>query len=142
MGSIQRSALVRRPAGAMYDLVNDVGSYPRLFDWCEAAKVIEHDDSVMVAELQVRAAGIRIGFTTRNQLVPGERIGLDLVDGPFRRLSGAWTFQPLAPDACKVMLALEFEVASRMMGQALAMGFRGLADRMVDDFSRVGERDG
>lgn len=142
MGSIQRSALVRRPAGAMYGLVNDVGAYPRLFDWCEAAEVIEHTESVMVAELRVRAAGIIIGFTTRNQLVPGERIGLDLVDGPFRRLSGAWTFQPLAEDACKVMLQLDFEVANRMMGQALAVGFKGLADRMVDDFCRVGERGG
>lgn len=142
MGSIQRSALVRRPAQAMYRLVNDVASYPRLFQWCEGSQVLEASESHMVASLRLRAAGLRTGFTTRNLLVPGERIELDLVDGPFRRLSGAWRFQSLAEDACKVSLQLDFEVSSRMVGSALALGFKGLADRMVDDFCRVGAAHG
>lgn len=142
MSSIKRSALVRQSAQRMYDLVNDVEAYPRRFDWCEASRVLEASEALMVATLRVRAAGMRTGFTTRNTLSPGERIGLDLVDGPFRRLSGAWHFQPLGEAACKVSLHLEFEVSSRVVGSALAMGFQGLADRMVDDFCRVGELGG
>lgn len=141
MSSIQRSALVRQSAERMFELVNDVACYPRLFDWCEASQVLEESDTHMIATLRLRAAGLRTGFTTRNLLVPGERIELDLVDGPFRRLSGAWRFQTLAGDACKVSLNLDFEVSSRVMGSALALGFQGLADRMVDDFCRVGMRD-
>ena len=142
MSSIQRSALVRQPAERMFELVNDVRAYPRLFDWCEASQVLEESDSHMVATLRLRAAGLRTGFTTRNLLVPAERIELELVDGPFRRLSGAWHFQALAVDACKVSLNLDFEVGNRVVGSALALGFQGLADRMVDDFCRVGMRGG
>lgn len=141
MSSIQRSALVRQPAARMFELVNDVEAYPRLFDWCEASQVLEESEGHMVATLRLRAAGLRTGFTTRNLLVPSERIELDLVDGPFRRLSGAWGFQALADDACKVSLNLDFEVSNRVVGSALALGFQGLADRMVDDFCRVGMRD-
>ena len=32
---------------------------------------------------------------------------------------------------------LDFEFAGRFVGSALALGFQGLADRMVDDFVRT-----
>ena len=56
------------------------------------------------------------------------------------RLSGAWLFSPLAEDACKVALNLNFETAGRLVGSALAIGFQSLADRMVDDFVREAQR--
>jgi ribosome-associated toxin RatA of RatAB toxin-antitoxin module len=68
--------------------------------------------------------------------VPGRSISLALVEGPFRRLSGQWQFTPLAESACKVALTLDFDVIGRLVGSALASGFRGLADRLVDDFVR------
>jgi ribosome-associated toxin RatA of RatAB toxin-antitoxin module len=46
----------------------------------------------------------------------------------------------LAEDACKVSLSLDFDVASKLIGSALAIGFQGLADRLVDDFCREANR--
>jgi ribosome-associated toxin RatA of RatAB toxin-antitoxin module len=134
MPGIHRHALVRHSARRMFDLVNDVASYPRRFSWCEASQVIEQDASSMVARMDVRAAGLRMSFTTRNTLTPPTRIVLALEDGPFSEFGGSWTFHSLAEDACKVSLSLEFEVASKLIGSAMAIGFQGLADRMVDDF--------
>ena len=37
-------------------------------------------------------------------------------------------------------LTLEFEPSSRLLGPAMALGFQGLADRMVDDFVRAADR--
>lgn len=142
MTTIQRSALVRQPAERMFDLVNDVGGYPARFRWCEASEVIEVSDAHMLARLALRMGGLRTSFTTRNTLQRPERIELALVDGPFRKLSGAWTFQPLDATACRVGLLLDFEVAGKLMGSALAMGFQGLADRLVDEFCREAQRHG
>jgi ribosome-associated toxin RatA of RatAB toxin-antitoxin module len=136
MISIQRHALVRHSAARMYGLVNDVASYPRRFPWCEAAQVLEQSEQSMLAKLDIRVAGVRVSFTTRNALIAPTRIELQLVEGPFRRLRGTWVFHTLSEDACKVSLSLEFEVASKLVGSALAIGFQGLADRMVDDFCR------
>ena len=66
---------------------------------------------------------------------------MQLRDGPFKRLHGRWEFHSLAEDACKVTLVLEFEPTSRLLGPALALGFQGLADRMVNDFVRVADQD-
>ncbi|MNN48551.1 Persistence and stress-resistance toxin PasT [compost metagenome] len=79
---------------------------------------------------------------TENTLQRPRSIDMQLRDGPFKRLHGRWDFQPLADNACKVTLELEFEPTSRLLGPALALGFQGLADRMVNDFVRVADQEG
>lgn len=140
MTSIHRHALVRHSARRMYDLVNDVAGYPARFPWCEASQVLEVSETHMLARLDLRMAGLRTSFTTRNELEAPTRIRLQLAEGPFRKLSGQWLFHSLAEDACKVSLDLDFEVAGKVLGSALALGFQGLADRMVDDFCREADR--
>ena len=124
----------------MYGLVNDVAAYPRRFSWCDSAQVLELSDTHMLARLELRVAGLPVTFTTRNTLEAPTRIGLHLVDGPFRSLEGSWRFHSLAEDACKVSLDLDFEVAGKLVGSALAIAFRGLGDLMVDDFVREADR--
>ena len=140
MTSIQRHALVRHSARRMFDLVNDVAAYPARFPWCESSQVLEVSDTHMLARLDLRLAGLRTSFTTRNTLEAPTRIDQKLDEGPFRKLTGAWHFHSLAEDACKVSLAMDFEVAGKVLGSALAIGFQGVADRMVDDFCREADR--
>ena len=139
MPRIHRHALVSHSARRMFDLVNDVAAYPRRFEWCEAAEVLSESPDEMVARLALRAAGLRMAFTTRNALVRPTRIAMALEDGPFDRFDGLWTFHALSEDACKVSLVLDFEVASKLIGAGLALGFQGLADRMVDDFCQAAD---
>jgi len=140
MTKVHRHALVRHSAARMFGLVNDVASYPRRFAWCDAARVIEHSETHMLARLEVRVGGIPVAFTTRNTLAAPTRIGLHLVDGPFSSLEGQWRFHTLAEDACKVSLDLDFVVAGKLMGGALAIAFGGLGDQMLDDFCREADR--
>lgn len=125
----------------MFALVNDVPAYPRRFAWCVDAEVLERSLDRMVARLELRMGTLRTWFTTENSLVPPHHIDMRLVDGPFRSLSGRWEFHALDESACKVTLALSFEPASRLLAPAMALGFQALADRMVDDFVRVADRD-
>lgn len=140
MTQIHRSALVARPAPLMFALVNDVAAYPRHFDWCTSAQVLARGEGFQVARLDLRLGGLRASLTTRNTLSPPERIEMTLVEGPFRALEGAWHFTPLGEVGSKVELILDFEVAGRLLGSALALGFQKLADRMVAEFVRAAER--
>lgn len=138
---IRRSALVAQPPVRMYELVADVGRYPSRFRWCTGAAVQAVDEATMVARLDLRFAGMSASFATRNVHQPGSRIDLTLVEGPFRSLQGAWTFAALGEAGCRIGLELDFEFAGRFVGSALASGFQGLADRMVDEFVRVAQAD-
>lgn len=141
MPKIERSALVGHPAERMYALVNDVAAYPRRFAWCDAAEIQENSESRMVARLDLGLGALRTWFTTENTLTPPDTIDMQLRDGPFKSLHGRWTFRPLGEGGSKVTLLLEFEPKSRLLLPALTLGFQGLADRMVDDFVRVAERE-
>jgi len=134
---VHRSALVPRPATLLYGLVNDVEAYPLRFDWCTEAAVLERSPGEVICRLGLRLGGFRTAFTTRNRLVPGASIDMNLVEGPFSALHGRWEFKPLGDSGCKVTLDLDFQTAGRIVGSALATGFTSVADRMVDDFVRA-----
>ena len=140
MPTIQRSALVEHSAARMFALVNDIEAYPRRFDWCDSAHVLERNDERVVARLDLGLGSLRTWFTTENTLAPPHHIDMQLRDGPFRRLSGRWQFHALDECACKVTLTLDFEPNNRLLGPAFAIGFQGLADRMVDDFVKAADR--
>jgi ribosome-associated toxin RatA of RatAB toxin-antitoxin module len=140
MPTIQRSALVEHSAARMFALVNDIAAYPRRFDWCEAAHIIESGEERLVARLDLGMSGLSTWFTTENTLSPPHHIDMQLRDGPFKRLHGRWQFHALDESACKVTLTLDFEPNTKLLGPAFALGFQSLADRMVDDFVRVADR--
>lgn len=140
MPTIQRSALVEHSATRMFALVNDIEAYPRRFDWCDSAQVLERGGERVVARLDLGMGSLRTWFTTENTLAPPHHIDMRLRDGPFRSLSGRWQFHALDECACKVTLTLDFEPNNRLLGPAFAIGFQGLADRMVDDFVKAADR--
>jgi ribosome-associated toxin RatA of RatAB toxin-antitoxin module len=137
---IHRHALVRYTPEQMFDLVNDVEAYPRRFPWCLGARVTERDDRHLVARLELRFAGVTQHFSTRNALDRPHSIRMQFVDGPFDWLHGVWSFTPLGSAGCKVALDLDFEVSNKLTGFAFGLGFKKLADRMVDDFCAEARR--
>jgi ribosome-associated toxin RatA of RatAB toxin-antitoxin module len=78
---------------------------------------------------------LRQTFTTRNRLVPGEQLSLELLEGPFRYLSGRWDFTPLDDRGSKVTLNLTFDFNSSLLSAAFRRGFSNVADKLVYDFS-------
>ncbi|SFS13152.1 Ribosome association toxin PasT (RatA) of the RatAB toxin-antitoxin module [Dyella sp. OK004] len=140
MIEIRRSALVKYSPAQMFDLVNAVEAYPKRFPWCAGADVLERGDNMLVARLDLKFAGFRQSFTTRNTTEPPHRLQMSLVDGPFRSLEGVWDFTALGDSGCKIAFALDFDYAGKLGGTALKLGFQGLASRMVEDFCREAER--
>jgi ribosome-associated toxin RatA of RatAB toxin-antitoxin module len=140
MTVISRSALVMHSAQAMYDLVNDVASYPQFMDGCAAVEVFEHTEQTMLARLDLKKAGVQISLMTRNSLQSPRQIEMQLEDGPFKKLKGLWLFKPLTEEACKVSLDLEFEFSSRGMGLAASNLFAGVANNLVDSLCQRADR--
>ncbi|XLY87377.1 type II toxin-antitoxin system RatA family toxin [Ectopseudomonas mendocina] len=131
---IQRSALLPYPAQALYDLVNDVASYPQFLPWCSASEVLEVSETHMLASLEVAKGGIGQRFVTRNALLPGQRIEMNLQEGPFSSLNGVWEFKALGDKACKISLDLTFDYAGPLVRATLGPLFNQAANTMVDAF--------
>jgi len=135
MPQISRTALVPYSAEQMYQLVNDVKSYPQFLPGCSGSRIIDASAGQMTAAVDVSKAGISKTFTTRNILVSNQSIIMQLVDGPFRKLMGGWKFTPIGDDACRIEFQLDFEFTSKLIELAFGRIFKELAGNMVQAFT-------
>ncbi|MCI0653476.1 MAG: type II toxin-antitoxin system RatA family toxin [Methylococcaceae bacterium] len=136
MTKIHRSALIRFPAHWMFDLVNDIESYPEFLPWCESSKVLVRRDGLVEARLDLAGSGVRKSFTTRNTFKDKASLRMSLIEGPFSRLEGIWTFQSLREDASKISLDLDFEIAGGLVNIALGAVFSQICNTLVGAFSQ------
>ena len=134
MRKVSRSALVPYSVAKMYALVADVESYPSFLPWCNDAVVNLRDGDTVEGTLELHRGGLSKHFRTRNVLTENESISMDLVNGPFKALTGGWRFQALGDDGCKVMLDLEFEFENRMTEMVLGRFFEDACNSLVDAF--------
>lgn len=136
MSQISRSALVPYSAEQMFRLVNDVDAYPEFLPGCTGSRILDASEQQMTAAVDVSKAGISKTFVTRNTLTDNQSIHMQLVDGPFRKLTGGWNFISLSEDACKVELNLEFEFTNMLVEMAFGRIFKELASSMVQAFTK------
>jgi ribosome-associated toxin RatA of RatAB toxin-antitoxin module len=136
MRRVSRSALVSYSAPQMYELVKDVEAYPAFLPWCNDAEVHLREPRFIEASLELHHRGISRRFRTRNVLTENEALGIELVGGPFRALSGGWLFQPLGDAGSKVSLELEFEFESRATDVIFGRFFEKICNTLVDSFTQ------
>lgn len=131
---IQRSAILPYPAHCLYQMVNDVESYPEFLPWCSKTKLIHADEVSMSAEITAAKVGLSHSFITSNKLQANERVEINLVKGPFKHLHGVWEFKQLSDEACKMSLDLEFDYSGSLIKATLGPFFTHAANSMVDAF--------
>jgi ribosome-associated toxin RatA of RatAB toxin-antitoxin module len=132
--TVKRSARVPYTPEQMFDLVNDVESYPQFLHWCRGARIESRVGNTVEATLEIGALGFQQRFRTRNSLQRPERIGIDLVSGPFRRLRGEWRFAPAQDRGTEISLTLAFEVTVSPFGVVFAKVFEELAAAQMTAF--------
>ena len=135
MPTVQRNARVVYSAAEMFDLVNDIEKYPEFLHWCNGARVDARQGNLVEATLDIGVLGFTRSFRTRNLLTRPERIQIELVSGPFRRLRGEWRFTDVAGGGSDVALSLNFEVAASAFGAMFSRVFEELAGAQMSAFT-------
>ena len=139
MTHIEKIVLVPHKAKSMYDLVNDIESYPDFLPWCGGARVVQHEANEMVAEIDIKFKGVSQSFSTRNRIseptqdAVGE-INMELVSGPFKNLSGQWSFKGIDDLGCRVMFSLSYEFSNALLEKILGPIFNSITSTFVDSF--------
>lgn len=136
MTHVQKSALVKFSAQQMFELVDDIESYPDFLPWCGGSRIISRTTNIVEAELHIAKAGFHKSFATRNKIDNGGRIYISLLNGPFSSLEGVWDFMPLRENASKISLDLEFEISGKLAALAFGAVFNQICNTMVSSFTQ------
>ena len=134
MRSIHRTAEVAYTPTQMFDLVNDVESYPQFLHWCHAARIERSEGDIVEAALEIGLAGVYKTMRTRNRLERPERISIELLAGPFRHLEGEWHFKQRASGGCEVELLLSFDMTSSPLNMVFVPLFEEIVRTQVTAF--------
>lgn len=129
---IERSALVPHKPEFLFDLVNDVASYPEFMDGCVGSEIYSSSNTEMRARLDLRKGKFAQSFTTENKLNRPNAINMSLVDGPFNVLNGNWSFEAIGDIGTKVSFHLEFEFKNKLLQMTAGKLFESVANQMVD----------
>lgn len=139
MNKVNKSAEVNYTAEQMYNLVNDIKTYPEFLPMCYDVEVFEHTETEAKASLKIKSGFVKLDFATHNTMTKNEHIHLNLMSGPFKSLTGDWKFELLGENSSKVSLDMEFIFENKFVEMALGPVFCGLADKMLDAFCKRAE---
>lgn len=134
MIQVTRQALVPYSAEQMFNLVNNIDSYPQFLPWCEDSKILSNTEQAIEAMLKVSQGSISQAFTTINELVKNQKIVMRLKEGPFKYLEGTWLFEA-CQDGCKITFDMQFEFSNAIMGALMSGKFKTIVGSMVQAFT-------
>ncbi|AFO91183.1 type II toxin-antitoxin system RatA family toxin [Phaeobacter inhibens] len=128
-------------AQQMYDLVADVGDYPKFLPWCSAARIRSRtplgEAEVMEADLVISFKVFRERFGSRVTLFPNDKkIDTEYLDGPFRYMKSNWAFADRADGGCDVSFYVDFEFKNAVLQGIIGVVFNEAMQRIVRAFER------
>ncbi|MDE2515087.1 MAG: type II toxin-antitoxin system RatA family toxin [Rhodospirillales bacterium] len=130
----ERQLLPYRPE-QMFDLVADVGQYPKFLPWCVGARVLSRSPTALRADLTIGFGPFRETFRSQVGLERPHRVLVTYENGPFRFLNNEWRFSAVA-EGCEVDFHVAFEFRSRVLQAAIGVVFAEAVRRMVGAFQK------
>jgi len=136
MTEISKTTLVPYTSDEMYVLVNDIESYPSFLPWCTEATILSQQEESLTATLSMALGKIKQSFTTENTMQDGSRIDIQLIEGPFKHLSGYWRFIQEDEQSCHIHLHMHFEFKNKIIKHTLGKAFYKVMDTLVESFAQ------
>ena len=142
MPQIATKRRVAHAAAEMFDLVADVGQYPRFVPFCSRLEIRRRERDadgreVLIADMTVAYKLIKETFTSRVALDRSQlTIDVKYLSGPFTRMENRWAFHPIDEHACEVEFFLTYEFKSRTFALLMGAMFEAVFRRFAAAFER------
>jgi len=131
---IRKSAFVFHSQEAIFNLVDDVESYPQFLPWCGSTDVHLRNEKTTEATIEINFKGIKQKFSTKNEKTAPHEMKIQLIKGPFKTLSGFWKFTKIDNMSCKVDLVLDYDFSNYLLEKLIGPVFNIIANSFIDEF--------
>ena len=134
MPVVEVAETIAAPARTVWDVVNDVESYPRLMEHVRSLRVLERGDNVRLLEWEVELKGCVMRWIEREELQPEKlRIEYRQIEGELAEFAGFWQLEPIDDASTRVVLSVNFDIGIPMLSEML----NPVAERAIRDNSRA-----
>jgi coenzyme Q-binding protein COQ10 len=126
----------------LFNLVLDVKSYPSFVPHCRdvrllSCKLESPTRTIIVSRMIVGFSALEVGYANRTiGDVATRRIDIEAIDGPFRYLKAAWSFDPEDDHRSKVRFSVDYEFRSQVLSVVASRVFSSMFADIVSAFER------
>ena len=128
----------------MFEIVADLGDYPRFVPNCKAMEVrpdpAAADGNVQLAKMTLYFGPITQAYTSRVTLDPVARtIKAKAVDGPFAYLDSVWSFEPEGMGT-RVRFEIDFKISNPFVAAVAEPAFAAKQEEIMRAFADEADR--
>ena len=134
MKNIHKEEEINIDIETIFNLINDIESYPNYLPWCTKSEVREESANIMIGRIFISKSFINWNFSTKNTIKKNESISLELVDGPFDSLNGKWLFSSINQFNTRVSLDIEYKFKSSIIELSIAPIFSSIMNSILKSF--------
>jgi len=134
MYTITKKAIVFHSCKSMFELVDSVENYPDFLKWCGSTKIIKRNNEITIAEIQINFKGISQKFTTKNKKKYPNIMQINLIDGPFKMLTGSWIFKEIEKNSCAIEFKVQYEFKNLLIDSIISPVFKYISNTLIDNF--------
>ena len=134
MKNIHKEEDINIDIETIFNLINDIESYPNYLPWCTKYEVKEESDNSIIGKIFISKSFINWNFSTKNIVKKNKSISLDLVDGPFESLTGKWTFSSINQFNTKVSLDIDYKFKSSIIELSIEPIFSSIMNSILNSF--------
>jgi len=136
MHKIKVSSLVQYSNCQMYKLINNIYLYPKIFSWCQDAKIISKKENEIIGSLTIKIGSFTNIITTSNVLIENHRINMKLLSGPFKYFQAFWLFEKIDIYSCYITFFSEFIFINKFIDFSINKKFKKNIHDMINAFSQ------
>jgi coenzyme Q-binding protein COQ10 len=121
------------PVNRVWEVVNDIESFPRLMKHVRSVQVTERGPNYRVSAWEVELKGCIMRWTEREEISAAQhRIDYHQVEGEMETFEGCWQLEPETYETTRVMLSVQFNIGIPMLCQML----NPICERAIRDSSQ------
>ena len=118
----------------IFNLINDIESYPHYLPWCTKTEVTEKSTNIIIGRIFISKSLINWNFSTKNTIKTNDSISLELIDGPFESLTGKWLFSPIDDFNTRVSLSINYKFKSSIIELSIEPIFSSIMNSILKSF--------
>tara|TARA_Y100000590_G_C15343396_1_gene872324 strand:+ start:267 stop:701 length:435 start_codon:yes stop_codon:yes gene_type:complete len=121
----------------LYKIVLDIEKYPEFIPWCEASRIIENKNNIIIADLLIRYKYFNEKFRSfvkynKNDL----KISVEYTEGPLKTLFTNWKFNEINKKKTLVEFEIDFEFKFNPLQLLINNFYKVVENKMIQAFEK------
>ena len=125
----------------LYDLISDIESYPAFIPWCDAVRIIEKKENMLLVDLAVCYKGFSESYRSEvilSDISDSRMISAKAVSGPFKMMDTEWMVTNLGNET-EVKFFIAFSFNSVLIGRMIGLVFEKSCKDILQSFKARAE---